>query len=183
MKQTVRIIAGQYRGKKLHVPDVSGLRPTPDRVRETLFNWLMQSIRGARCLDAFAGSGALGFEAFSRGAERVVFIEQDRHAFDSLNRTAQAFNSPSLSVRQADACIYMKQTQEQFDLIFLDPPFSDGKIPACIAILEEHSVLVPGGFLYVESATNPCLNETRWESIRCKQAGHVLYALYRKIGT
>lgn len=86
MKQVVRIIGGLYRGKKLHFPDVEGLRPTPDRVRETLFNWLMHDIREARCLDAFAGSGALGLEAFSRGAARVVFLEQSPKAYAHLQK-------------------------------------------------------------------------------------------------
>ncbi|HAU1138500.1 TPA: 16S rRNA (guanine(966)-N(2))-methyltransferase RsmD, partial [Legionella pneumophila] len=96
MKQVIRIIGGLYRGKKIHFPDVDGLRPTPDRVRETLFNWLMNDIRNARCLDAFAGSGALGFEAYSRGASHVVFIEQSPKAHASLQNTIRQFDTPNL---------------------------------------------------------------------------------------
>ena len=94
MKQVVRIIGGMYRGKKIAFPELQGLRPTPDRIKETLFNWLMQDIRGARCLDAFAGSGALGFEAFSRGASEVVFIEQAPQAYKNLHKIFLDFDTP-----------------------------------------------------------------------------------------
>ena len=106
MKQEIRIIGGQYRGKKLQFPNVEGLRPTPDRVRETLFNWLMHDIRDARCLDAFAGSGALGLEAFSRGASQVVFIEQAPLAQANLQKIIQAFNSPILKLLKVPAGIF-----------------------------------------------------------------------------
>ena len=118
MKQVIRIIGGQYRGKKLQFPDMDDLRPTPDRVRETLFNWLMNDIKEARCLDAFAGSGALGLEAFSRGALRVVFIEQSGSAYGNLQKIVTQFNSPKLHLCKADARLYLQQSLEQFDLIF-----------------------------------------------------------------
>ena len=180
MSQNIRIIGGQYRGKKLSFPDIDGLRPTPDRVRETLFNWLMNTIRDARCLDAFAGSGALGFEAFSRGASKVVLIEQAPAACTNLQKIALSFNSPKLSVIKKDACIYMQQTKEQFDLIFLDPPFSQNHLPECITILENSSVLAPNGLLYLESPHEISLAPEIWEQIKLKKAGQVVYGLYQK---
>ena len=111
MNQCIRIIGGQYRGKKLTFPAIDGLRPTPDRVRETLFNWLMHTIHDAHCLDAFAGSGALGFEAFSRGAGSVVFVEKAPVAFAYLQKTATTFNSPKLTVLNKNACTYMQETK------------------------------------------------------------------------
>jgi 16S rRNA (guanine966-N2)-methyltransferase len=180
MNETIRIIGGQYRGKKLQFPAINGLRPTPDRVRETLFNWLMHSIRNARCLDAFAGSGALGFEAFSRDAAKVVLIEQNTLAFANLNKIAQGFNSPKLSVIKTNAITYINQTKESFDLIFLDPPFAQLELFKCIEAIAVSDILVPGGLLYVESPTVLSLDELQWENIKLKQAGHVVYGLYKK---
>ena len=181
MNQTIRIIGGQLRGKKLSFPDIDGLRPTPDRVRETLFNWLMNTIHDARCLDAFAGSGALGFEAFSRGASKVVLVEYAHKAYVNLHKTATSFNSPKLSVINKDACVYLQQTKEQFDLIFLDPPFSENHLSDCINTLTDSSVLIPGGLLYIESPIGMELNPNAWEQIKFKKAGQVFYGLYKKI--
>ncbi len=180
MNQNIRIIGGQYRGKKLNFPAIDGLRPTPDRVRETLFNWLMHTIRDACCLDAFAGSGGLGFEAFSRGARQVVFIEQSPVAFTHLNKIAQTFNSGKLTVLNTDACAYMRQSKEQFDLIFLDPPFSQNHLPDCIALLENTSLLAKNGLVYIESSHEITLNIELWEQIKQKKAGQVFYGLYKK---
>lgn len=180
MKQTLRIIAGKYRGKKLHFPTVEGLRPTPDRVRETLFNWLMHDIRGARCLDAFAGSGALGFEALSRGAMRVTLIEQAPTAYNNLVKFAQTFSSPDVTVLKEDACRYFKQAKEQFDIIFLDPPFTKNYIPQCIHQLEQCDILVSKGFLYIESSEKISLNPAKWTRLKLKQSGQVIYGLYQK---
>lgn len=181
MNQSIRIIGGQYRGKKLTFPAIEGLRPTPDRVRETLFNWLMSSIHDARCLDAFAGSGGLGFEAFSRGASKVVLVEQAPLAYKNLQKIALSFNSSKLSVISKDAWVYMQQTKEQFDLIFLDPPFTQNHLPDCITILESTPLLAPNGLLYIESPVEIVLNTEIWEQVRLKKAGQVVYGLYRKI--
>ena len=181
MKETIRIIGGQYRGKKLHFPAIDGLRPTPDRVRETLFNWLMHTIRNAHCLDAFAGSGALGFEAFSREASKVVLIEQNPVAFGNLKNIALAFNSPKLSVIKTDATTYISQTKEQFDIVFLDPPFAQPQLLECIHNLAASDVLVAGGVAYIESAQALSLDSLHWETIKLKQAGQVVYGLYKKI--
>jgi len=181
MNQSIRIIGGQYRGKKLSFPAIEGLRPTPDRVRETLFNWLMNTIHDARCLDAFAGSGALGFEAFSRGAGKIVLIEQSPKAYTNLQKIAVAFNSPKLTTLNKDACAYMQQTKEQFDIIFLDPPFTQNHLPECITTMENTSILAPGGLLYLESPHEVTLDPALWEQIKLKKAGLVVYGLYQKI--
>lgn len=181
MKQIVRIIGGLYRGKKLHFPDIEGLRPTPDRVRETLFNWLMHDIREARCLDAFAGSGALGLEAFSRGAARVVFLEQSPKVCANLQKIIASFNSPKLKLLQTDALQYLQSNQEEFDIIFLDPPFAQNYLPQCIAEIAQSPILKRGGLVYLESPNAIQLDEQQWRQIKLKQAGQVVYSLVEKL--
>jgi 16S rRNA (guanine966-N2)-methyltransferase len=181
MKQSIRIIGGKYRGKKLFVPNLEGLRPTPDRVRETLFNWLMHDIRDACCLDAFAGSGALGFEAYSRGASSVVFIESADEAYVSLRKQVRAFATTQLTVLHQDAFIYLQNTQQQFDIVFLDPPFANDYLTPCIQHLTNFNVLKSGGLLYVESSEIVNLDFQRWEPLKLKQAGKVMYGLYKKL--
>ncbi|WED42435.1 16S rRNA (guanine(966)-N(2))-methyltransferase RsmD [Legionella cardiaca] len=181
MKQTVRIIGGRYRGKKLSFPDIEGLRPTPDRVKETLFNWLMHDIRGAHCLDAFAGSGALGFEAYSRGAERVVLVESSLKVFLNLKQIASSFNSPAaLTVIHSDAQEYLLKSSECFDIIFLDPPFAKNYLPECLHLLSHSNLLVPGGLVYLESPDKLPLDPAFWNEKKSKQAGQVTYGLYEK---
>jgi 16S rRNA (guanine(966)-N(2))-methyltransferase RsmD len=145
----VRIIGGQWKRSKLPVADVPGLRPTPDRVRETLFNWLGQNLDGWRCLDAFAGSGALGFEAASRGAAQVVLLERDRHLARSLNESAQRLKATALRVECADAVAWMaRAAPSSFDLVFLDPPFDSAlAAPALVAAVR---VIAPDGLIYLE---------------------------------
>lgn len=181
MNQSIRIIGGQFRGKKLSFPAIEGLRPTPDRVRETLFNWLMNTIHDSRCLDAFAGSGALGFEAFSRGAGKVVLVEQVSQAYTNLKKIALSFNSPKLVTLNQDACTYLQQTKDQFDIIFLDPPFARDHLPSCITILESTKTLAHGGLLYLESSQEAVLDPAIWEQLKLKKAGQVFYGLYKKI--
>ncbi|MCH9756542.1 MAG: 16S rRNA (guanine(966)-N(2))-methyltransferase RsmD [Gammaproteobacteria bacterium] len=181
MKQVVRIIAGLHRGKKINFPDEPGLRPTPSRIRETLFNWLMHTIRGARCLDAFAGSGALGFEAWSRGARSVTFIESSRTTFLSLKKQALAFDSTSLKVIESNALTYLSNPPAQFDLIFMDPPFDKPELlEQSITHLEEKNILSEKGFMYTESSRPVTLNPTLWETLKEKKAGLVYYALHQK---
>lgn len=181
MKQEIRIIGGLYRGKKLPFPEVEGLRPTPDRVRETLFNWLMQDIKEARCLDAFSGSGALGLEAFSRGASRVVFVEQSPIAYANLQKNINQFNSPKLKLVKTDARLYLQQSIEQFDIIFLDPPFSQEYIPQCLENIAQNSILARGGLVYSESSHVIELDEKHWKQIKLKKAGQVVYGLLEKL--
>src|SRR6187455_3538465 len=122
-KGVLRIIGGKYRSRQLRVPARPGLRPTPDRVRETLFNWLGQDLTGLACLDLFAGSGALGFEAASRGAARVVLVEKDRVALAELERSLAALGAAQVSIVAGDAHAFLKHEQARFDVVFLDPPF------------------------------------------------------------
>ncbi|MFI4962226.1 MAG: 16S rRNA (guanine(966)-N(2))-methyltransferase RsmD [Legionellales bacterium] len=181
MKQVIQIIGGLYRGKKIVFPDIEGLRPTPNRVRETLFNWLMQDIKNARCLDAFAGSGALGLEAFSRGACRVSFIEQSPIAYAQLQKVIAPFKSPKLQVIKGDSRLYLQNPAEQYDILFLDPPFSESYIPQCLIDIAQSTVLVPGGLLYLESSTPIVVDETFWQQLKLKHAGQVTYGLYKKL--
>lgn len=183
MKSCVRIIGGLYRGKKISFPDIDGLRPTPDRIKETLFNWLMNDIRGARCLDAFSGSGALGFEALSRGAACVTMCELSPLAYNALRRTAQTFNRPELTIINADARNCLKTPREPWDIIFLDPPFKENYLAEIIAIIETTNCLGKHGLLYIESPTEVLLDEHLWHRRKFKKAGQVFYALFEKAET
>jgi 16S rRNA (guanine966-N2)-methyltransferase len=171
-KGRVRIIAGEFRGRRIPVPDRPGLRPTPDRVRETLFNWLGQSLEGLSCLDLFAGSGALGFEAASRGAARVVMVEHDRAVFDVLKKTRDAIGARQVELVLDDAFTYLKKTKESFDVVFLDPPFGQNALPALFRQLR----LDPGARLYVESS-EPFAPGEPWRELKRARAGQVSYQL------
>jgi 16S rRNA (guanine966-N2)-methyltransferase len=183
-KGSVRIIGGHYRGKVLSFPATEGLRPTADRIRETVFNWLMHDIRGARCLDAFAGSGALGFEAYSRGAAHVMFIEPEPDVYRNLKHIITSFATPTLQVINTTAADYLRQqshqSQVQYDIIFVDPPFAQPQLLDCISFFEQSSLLVDQGLLYLESPQEVLLDPVRWEKLKLKKAGQVTYALYRK---
>jgi len=171
-KGKIRIIAGEYRGRRIAVPDRPGLRPTPDRVRETLFNWLGQSLDGLACLDLFAGSGALGFEAASRGAARVVLVEQDRAAFEALKKTRDTIGTRKVELVLDDAFAYLKRSKDRFDVVFLDPPFRQNALPAVFRQLK----LEPGARVYVESGEPFAAGES-WRELRRARAGQVSYQL------
>lgn len=145
----VRIIGGQWKRSKLPVPDLPGLRPTSDRIRETLFNWLGQTLTGWRVLDAFAGSGALGFEAASRGAETVVMIEREAALADGLRASQRRLQANAITVHRANALNWMTACADRFHLIFLDPPFADDLFDRALAAAVP--LLAEGGVLYVES--------------------------------
>lgn len=146
----VRLIGGQWRRSKLPVPARAGLRPTPDRVRETLFNWLGQDLTGWRVLDAFAGSGALGFEAASRGAAQVQLLESDVSLLACLRGSQQRLRGEMLRIDRADAMAWMARAPAgRFELVLLDPPFDAGL--ACPALRLAARLVVPGGFVYLES--------------------------------
>ena len=147
----VRIIGGQYRRRLLDFPGSAGLRPTTDRVRETLFNWLGQDLPGWACLDLFAGSGALGFEAASRGAARVVMIERDRAALEALEKNRIVLGASRVDILRADAPAWLANSRETFDLIFVDPPFDSGLAGPVLAELGAH--LKSGGQAYVEQGS------------------------------
>jgi 16S rRNA (guanine966-N2)-methyltransferase len=172
----VRIIGGTWKKSVLRFPEVEGLRPTPDRVRETLFNWLGQDLSGASCLDLFAGSGALGFEAASRAAKRVVLVEKDPSAVKALHANAARLLGASavLDIVQADAMAYLSGASERFDLVFLDPPFRQNALAAVLERLPGR--LNPGARVYVESATS---HEAAggWREAKRGRAGQVHYQL------
>ncbi len=176
---TLRIIGGRWRGRKLSFPDAQGLRPTGDRIRETLFNWLQVYMPGARCLDLFAGSGALGFEAASRGAERVVMVERAPDVVDALRRNAQTLGADNIEIVSADALHYLERSGERFDVVFLDPPFRSDIIGTCCAMLEAGHWLAPEAFIYLErdcSRPAPAL-PAEWQLHRTRRAGQVEFQL------
>lgn len=175
----VRIIAGRLRGSKLPVADRPGLRPTSDRVRETLFNWLQPVLPGARVLDLFAGTGALGFEAASRGAADVLLVERDPVLADNLRAQAARLRAESVRVRQADALTWLREPIDQrFDVVFLDPPFDAGLWEPAAALLTPR--LAPSAWIYVEgpAGRSPTL-PADWMPHRHGATRDVHYGLYR----
>ena len=146
---TVRIIGGLWRSRILEFPDVADLRPTPDRVRETLFNWLGRDLTGMACLDLFAGSGALGFEALSRGAASVVMVEKNPTVLRALRESARKLGATNLTVVRGDALEFARGTRSRFDVVFLDPPYRLGQQVAALDLLRR--LLVERGRVYVES--------------------------------
>jgi 16S rRNA (guanine966-N2)-methyltransferase len=173
-KGRVRIIAGEWRGRRIAVPLRPGLRPTPDRVRETLFNWLGQWLDGLACLDLFAGSGALGFEAASRRAARVVMVESDRAAFSALQRAKAAIGAGQVDLVLGDAFQELRRMRERFDVVFLDPPFGQNALPAVLRELPAR--LAPGARVYVE-AESPLKVAAPWLELKAAHAGQVSYQL------
>lgn len=175
---SVRIIGGRYRRRVLRFPDSEGLRPTPDRVRETLFNWLGQELDGQHCLDLFAGSGALGFEAASRGAARVVMIEQAPKVLAALQENAKMLqNPPEVEIVRRDALQYLASTNAKFDLIFIDPPFRKGWIARLAPLLP--GILNDEAAIYVE-AEQKIESLGDWRTVRHGKAGEVHYQLMRR---
>ncbi len=175
----LRIIGGRWRGRKLDFPALEGLRPTPDRVRETLFNWLQPSIHGARCLDLFSGSGALGLEALSRGARQVVMVDKARAAVKQIEQHLKTLEASNSEIHQADADNFLKGAARPFDIVFLDPPYqSDALIPCCQQ-LEQQGWLNPDAYIYLEISSRdelPPLPQ-QWGLLRSKKAGDVSYHL------
>ncbi len=177
----LRIVAGRLRGSRLDVPLSPGLRPTGDRVRETLFNWLAPVIEGMRCLDLFAGTGALGIEALSRGATRCTFVERDRVLAQGLEANLARLDAGDARVVNADAAAWLRAAQGPFDLVFLDPPFEAKLWNAVAGGLEAAGCLAAGAWLYVESpAEEPLALPPTWQLHRERQAGGVRHALYRR---
>lgn len=177
----MRIIGGSLRGSRLQVPDRPGLRPTSDRVRETLFNWLQPVIAGARCLDAFAGSGALGFEAASRGAASVLMLERDAALARSLAANAARLRASAVEVACVDALGWLREAPDRrFDMIFLDPPFESRAWDVAIELLPPW--LAPCARIYVESPANQRPANGSWELLREGSTREVRFALYRAGG-
>jgi len=187
-KQTsgqVRIIAGQCRGRRINFPAVVGLRPTGDRLRETLFNWLTAELRGARCLDLFAGSGALGLEAASRGASDVILLELNNTAARALSDNIDLLDLKSARVFNADALNWLQQNasdSKPFDIIFLDPPFDSTLLSDTItALTQQGTLLAQDAMIYIEAPARQSLDfiPDSWQLHRHKTAGDVTCYLYR----
>jgi 16S rRNA (guanine966-N2)-methyltransferase len=177
----IRIIGGRWRSRKLPVLASEGLRPTPDRVRETLFNWLAPTLPGARCLDLFAGSGALCLEALSRGAAEVVMVEKAPAVAARLRENLERLKAKRARVENTDATVFLARAVEPFDIIFLDPPFASDLIAHCARLIAERGWAVPGGLVYIEapSGMDPLPLPADWQLIRSKKAGQVGYHLAR----
>lgn len=183
MKGRIRIIAGQWRGRRLAVPDRPGLRPTGDRARETLFNWLQAAVPGARCLDLFAGTGALGLEALSRGAASAVFVERDRRLCEALRGLAEDWpGGERIEVNQGDVLRWLANDRRQFDLVFVDPPFADGLQRRVLERLADEGHLAVKALVYVEQdARDPAPDPGEWyEPLRSKVLGDVRMNLFAR---
>lgn len=176
----LRIVGGFLRGSRIAVPDAPGLRPTPDRVRETLFNWLMPAIEGAKCLDLFAGTGALGIEALSRGAAAVDFVEADARLADGLHANLTRLKQVA-HVHSGDALTFLRGGDARYDVVFLDPPFPANLWGAAAQTLEMHARLSAGAMIYLESPAGILLQlPENWLPHREGRAGAVRFALYRR---
>ena len=179
----VRIIAGTWRHRILSFPLEEGLRPTPDRVRETLFNWLTPYIPGAVCLDLFSGSGALGFEALSRGAKEAVLLDKNTLTIQQLKGNAKLLGIENAHIFQAHVPVLLPSFAPQaFDLVFLDPPFQSNLLPTCCQWLDESNLLNPSALIYIETHQQKQLEciPSSWEVFRSKKSGNLCYSLYRK---
>jgi len=178
---SIRIIAGKHRGRKLPVLDAEGLRPTTDRVKETVFNWLMPYLHNANCLDCFAGAGSLGFEALSRGAAQVHLIELNKAAAKQLLANKQLLKADNIAVNNVDVLSFLKtQAQQSFDLVFIDPPFRQNLVTQTCELLE-NGWLAEQALIYVETEAEG--NQTipsNWQLLKEKIAGQVAYRLYQR---
>lgn len=180
----IRIIGGHLRGSKLNVPVSAGLRPTPDRVRETLFNWLRERMDGARCLDLFAGSGAVGIEALSRGAASVTFVEREAPLAAHLRANLQRLHASGGTVVCASALDYLRGTPQHFDLVFLDPPFALDLAPPSATALERDGWLAARAMIYMELPADKHVElPANWHIHRQGRAGALSYTLFQRLGT
>jgi len=180
--RTLRIIGGAWRGRKIQFPPVEAIRPTPDRVRETVFNWLQQDVAGAHCLDLYAGSGALGLEALSRGAAQVLFVDVDPAVCRHLSQTLAQLCCDRGQVACADAARYLEGVPRPFDIAFLDPPFAGHGLADTCRRLDKRGWLRRGGLAYLEAPAMAGVPElpAGWTLLRSKRAGEVGYHLARR---
>ena len=177
----LRIIGGDWRSRKLTFPDSGGVRPTPARTRETLFNWLRFHVAGARCLDLFAGSGALGLEALSRGAAHSVFVDHTPELVKALNSNLALLQADNARVVRQDTDAFLASPGESFDIVFIDPPFRQGRLTRLLPALANNGWVKPGSWVYLEyesELTTPAV-PTGWQLQRQKSAGQVCYCLFR----
>jgi 16S rRNA (guanine966-N2)-methyltransferase len=173
----VRIIGGAWRSRYIHFFPHADVRPTPDRVRETLFNWLGQDLNGLACLDLYAGSGALGFESASRGAQRVVMVERHPAVYKALERARAALNASWVELKRADALEFLRVHGGRYDIVFLDPPFRHADWPPMLTALAPR--LNSGALVYVESAA-PCEPPAGWTVRKRSRAGQVCFQLLQR---
>jgi len=178
----LRIIGGEWRGRKVRFPPGAAIRPTPDRVRETVFNWLQADVPGSRCLDLYAGSGSLGLEALSRGARQVVFVDHDRAVTRHLRETLAELRCDRGQVIHSDAMGYLAAGAAPFDIVFLDPPYAGHLLAETCRRIEAAGWLRPGGVVYLEDAASegPPELPAGWTLLRSKRAGEVGYHLARR---
>ncbi len=175
----VRVIAGQWRGRKIAFTEVEGLRPTSDRIRETLFNWLQEVVGQSRCLDLFAGSGALGFEAASRGAELVTLVEANREVAKQLETTSHKLSADSCQIHNRSAIDYLDGTTQKYDIVFVDPPYKAGMWSQVAEKMVEKAILSDNAHIYLEypSHINLPVLPAQWRIVKDKKAGAVRYCL------
>lgn len=181
---SIRIIGGKWRGRKLQVPDITDLRPTPDRVRETLFNWLAPVLPGSYCLDVFAGSGALGFEALSRGAASVTMVDYSPNVITLLQKEADHFKTEAVNIYRAKAPSQLREPKHLFDIVFIDPPYQSHLLLPCCEYLETHAFLAHQAYIYLEADRIIEDNDLppAWRLIKKQRAGQVFYHLaYREL--
>ncbi len=182
----IRIIAGRWRGRKLDFPSIEGLRPTTDPIRETLFNWLQRYLPQANCLDLYAGSGALGFEAASRGAGHVLMVEKDAQVIKTLQKNKALLQADNVQLMHRIALDVLKakveEKEKSFDIVFLDPPFQQGELQECVKHLEQSGRLSDDAVIYIECESKLKLNflPATWVERRQKKAGQVVYCLYQR---
>lgn len=178
----MRINAGEWRSRFIKFPDAEGLRPTPERVRQTLFNWLGQDLAGLRCLDLFAGTGVMGFEALSRGAAAVTMVEKSTPAYKALMDNKQLLKAEQALILHQDALQFLSQNSQIFNLIFLDPPYHQQWIAKVLPLLRPH--LHAEGFIYVEAEyaldSTPELIKG-WQVVKQSKAGNVFYHLLKSL--
>lgn len=175
-----RLIGGQWKGRKLKFFEVEGLRPSLDRVRETLFNWLQTNVRGARCLDLFAGSGAIGLEALSRGAASVDFVELNKKAARQLESNLGLLGADNGNLIHQDAKQFLQQENQPYDIVFLDPPFHKGLAQEIVSKLAQTNLLAEGALVYLEIEQNLEVDiPDNWELLKDKKAGQLQYRLYQ----
>jgi len=180
MVNKVKIIGGEWRGRNVSFPDIEGLRPTPVRVRETLFNWLQYDILGSRCLDLYSGSGALGLEAASRGAKEVVQVESNAQVCRQLKANTEMLSAAMIKIVQSDVFRYLSGDAQTFDVVFIDPPFGKGLALQTLQWLEDKDWLASGAKVYLEVEKTLDLDElpSHWNLLKSKRAGAVSYYLF-----
>ena len=179
----LRIIGGQWRGRRLRITGGVALRPTPNRVRETLFNWLASYLTGAACVDLFAGSGALGLEAASRGAARVVLVERSAATARKLVSQCRQWGAENVTVHCADALRWLAVSRDRADIVFLDPPFGSGLLEATWRTIRSGAIVEPGGFVYLEypAGARPEVDDDGFSLYRQGRAGQVEFCLVRRL--